>query len=88
MGVQWNLRIKDTLGPAILSTVEKFSSSQRLKMNYCYRKGVQKCVLCWEVVPFSEDPLSEVPLYVYALDNLVNLKLGEEVTFAQVERFV
>ena len=21
-------------------------------MNYCYEKGVQKCVLCWEVVLF------------------------------------
>ena len=26
-------------------------------------KKVQKCVLCWEVVSFSESPLSEVPLY-------------------------
>ena len=33
-------------------------------MNYCYGKGVQKCVLCLEVVPFSEGPLSEVPLIV------------------------
>ena len=32
-------------------------------MNYCYGKGVQNCVLCWEVVPISEGPLSEVPLY-------------------------
>ena len=23
-------------------------------MNYCYRKGVQTSILCWEVVPFSE----------------------------------
>ena len=23
-------------------------------MNYCYGKGVQKCVFSWEVVPFSE----------------------------------
>ena len=37
-----NLQIKDTLGPAILSFVERLSSPQRLKMNYCYRKGVQK----------------------------------------------
>ena len=28
---------------------------------YCYGKGVQKCVLL-KVVPFSEGPLSEVPL--------------------------
>ncbi len=31
-------------------------------MYYCYWKGVQKSVLCREVVPFSEGPLSEVPL--------------------------
>ena len=54
--------IKDTLGPAILSTVERLSSSQRLKMNSCYGKGAQNCVLCWEVVPISEGPLSEIPL--------------------------
>ncbi len=31
-------------------------------MYYClYGKGVQKNVLCREVVPFSEGPLSEVP---------------------------
>ena len=22
-------------------------------MNYCYKKGVKKSVLCWEVVPYS-----------------------------------
>ncbi len=32
-------------------------------MYYCYGKGVQESVLCREVVPFSEGPLSEVPLY-------------------------
>ncbi len=29
-------------------------------MYYCYGKGVQKSVLCREVVPFLEGPLSEV----------------------------
>ena len=29
----------------------KFSSSKSLKMNYCYWQGVQKSVLCWEVMP-------------------------------------
>ena len=62
LALQWNLWIKDTLEPAILSSVERLSSSWRLKMNYCYGKGVQKCVLYWEVVPFSEGPLLEVPL--------------------------
>ena len=33
------------------------------QMYDCSGKGVQKCVLCREVVPFSEGPLSEVPLY-------------------------
>ncbi len=32
-------------------------------MYYCYGKGVQKSVLCREVVLFSEGPLLEVPLY-------------------------
>ena len=25
-------------------------------MNFCYGKGVQKCVLCWEVVPVQKLP--------------------------------
>ncbi len=29
-----------------------------------YGKGVQRSVLCREVSPFSEGPLSEVPLYI------------------------
>ena len=33
-------------------------------MYWCNGKGVLRCVLCREVVPFSEGPLSEVPLYV------------------------
>ncbi len=32
-------------------------------MYYCYGKGIQESVLCKEVFPFSEGPLSEVPLY-------------------------
>ena len=23
-------------------------------MNYCYGKGVQNCVFCWEIVPISK----------------------------------
>ena len=42
-------------------------------MNYCYGKGVQKCGLWWEAVPFSEGPLSEVSLYL--LTNLDALKM-------------
>ena len=32
-------------------------------MYWCNGKGVLRCVLCREVVPFLEGPLSEVPLY-------------------------
>ena len=41
-------------------------------MNYCHGNGVQNCVLCWEVVPFSEGPLSEVPLYLNITPSLSN----------------
>ena len=32
IGIQWNLRIMDTLGPGILSFIERLSSLRRLKM--------------------------------------------------------
>ena len=50
---QWYLWIKDTLGLAILSSIERFYS-----MKYCYGKGVHKCVLCSEVVPFLRGPFT------------------------------
>ncbi len=63
MFVQWNLRIKDTLGlgPAILSTIERLSSSRRSKKciiamgndNF----GTLQTVLSREAVLFSEAPL-------------------------------
>ena len=31
-------------------------------MNYCYGKGVQRCVLCWEVFPFSGESFIGGPL--------------------------
>ena len=55
--IQQNLSAKDTLGLAVLSSVERLSYSRRLQMNYCNGKGVQKGSLCWEAVPFSEVPL-------------------------------
>ena len=39
-------------------------------MNYCYSKGVQQSVHCWEVVPFLEGPLLEVPLILFLSKNL------------------
>ena len=39
---------------------ERLSSSRRLKVNYCYRKGGQNSVLCWEVATWLNGPLSEV----------------------------
>ncbi len=61
--------IKDTLGPAILSLVERLSSFRRLKMYGIYTFGDVGSVLCREVVPFSEGPLLEVPLYTSIVHN-------------------
>ncbi len=58
-----NLRVKDTLGTTILSLVGRLSSFRKLKMYYKYTFGDMGSVLCREVVPFSEGPLLEVPLY-------------------------
>ena len=54
---------KEHFGTNPLSFAERLSSSRRLKINYCYGGGVKKSVLNWEVVPFSEGPLSEVLVY-------------------------
>ena len=43
-------------------------------MNYCYEKGVQNCILCWEAVPISEGPLSEVPLHLFVLSCVFNIE--------------
>ena len=37
--------------------------------------GAQKSVLCWEVVPFSEGPLSEIPLYCYLTQKCADMIL-------------
>ena len=47
IAIQWNLWIKDTLGPVLLKSV--------LSLDVNNGKGVQTCVLYWEVVPFSEN---------------------------------
>ena len=65
---QWNLRIKDTLktNHTVESIVERMTSSWRFYYNgNSYFWDITKCSL-WEVVPFSEGPLSEVPLYNYS----------------------
>ena len=52
--LQWNLSIKDTLGPGNLSTVERLSTLQRWKI--CVRTigksifGALQSVLCREVI--------------------------------------
>ena len=56
LSIQWNLRVKDTLGPAILSLVGRLSFFQRLKMDCIYTFGG-----IVQVVPFSEGPSLEVP---------------------------
>ena len=51
--IQGDLSIKDTLGPAILSTVERLSTLQRWKMYYYIGKstfGALERVLCREVI--------------------------------------
>ena len=55
VGIQWNLRIKDTLGTiytAVVSFVKRLSSLRRFKMYLKYREtnfGTMACVLCREV---------------------------------------
>ena len=51
--LQWNLSIKDTLGPGNLSTVERLSTLQRWKCMSTIGKstsGVLERVLCREVI--------------------------------------
>ena len=53
MFIQWDLFIKDTLGPANLSTVERLSTLQRWKCMSTIGKsifGALESVLCKEVV--------------------------------------
>ena len=68
-GLQWNLRIKDTLGPTTLSFV-KLRGCPLLGGSNCISTverelfGARNSVLCREVCPLLECPLSEVPLYM------------------------
>ena len=51
--LQWDLFIKDTLGPADLSTVERLSTLQRWNVSALYGKstfGALESVLCREVI--------------------------------------
>ena len=64
---------KDTLnlGPAILSFVERGCPLSEVIF---YRVCIQeyfRLVLCWEVCPLSECPLSEVSQYVFASNILL-----------------
>ena len=49
-------------------------------------KGAQMCVLCWEVVPFSDDPLSDFPPYslshkVAWLKSIIDVHSAENLAF-------
>ena len=55
---------RNTMGPAILTLVGRLSSFRKLKMYCIYSFGDIASVLCRVVVPFSEGPLLEVPLYM------------------------
>ena len=60
--LQWSLRVKDTLGLAMLSFVGRLSPSQRFEMYSSYGNSTLKSVLYREVIPFTEGSLLEVPL--------------------------
>ena len=49
-------------------------------MYWCNGKGLLRCVLCREVVPFSEGPLSEVPLHCMHTSDLMGPFLSAIVT--------
>ena len=63
---------KEHYGKSLFSSFERLSSSQKLLL---WEKG-PKCVLCLEIVPFSEIPLSEVPLKLYSLATRIYLANG------------
>ena len=60
-------------------------------MNYCYRKGIQKCVLYWEVVPFSERALSEISQWISAAtilgtgNHYFGISVGKRLSLARKE---
>ena len=57
--------IKDTLGPAIMSSVESvFFSEVQNELMLRERGPELSPLLAGEAVPFSEGPLFEVPLYI------------------------
>ena len=61
---KWNPQIRDTLGPVILSFTKRLSCSRGLKMIYTVLLLAwcpEEC--CREIIPFSEGPLSKVPLH-------------------------
>ena len=53
------------MGARVLSLVERLSLSWRPDNRLKYQHGVETSVLCREVVPLSEGPLLEVPVYTY-----------------------
>ena len=79
--IQWNLRIKDTLGTiilymnsAVVSFVERLSSSRRY---YMWKKTFWDLGLC----PFRV-PISEVPLYVQGSKikfNIIDVVESDEI---------
>ena len=101
VGLQWNLQTRDTMGPTILSVVERSSLSRRSnkhlvslversslsrrsnnsmglkQVSFVERSSLSRrsnnsmgvktlSVLCREVNPISEGPLSAVPLYTFS----------------------
>ena len=65
--------------------MERLFSSQRSKMNYYYNKGVHNSVLCSEVVPFSNGPLSGGST---RLSNILFIKILNILSYSFFQSFV
>ena len=67
------------MGPTILSLVARSSLSLGSNNTLKYQHGVETSALCKEVVPISEGPLSEVPLYsIHSVHAQSDLCAGQE----------
>ena len=69
------IRTRDTLGATLLSLVERLSLSQ-------VKHGAATSVLCREVVPISEGPLSEAANFIQYV-HIVDIPLSVGLWFCQ-----
>ena len=63
----WNLLIRSSSGPAVFVLCREVVLFQRwFSLLSMYTRVLSACVLCWEVCPLSECPLSEVSPYSFS----------------------